>query len=99
MQKQQHSLNQLVDEMDSLRPTYDNLPKHLIGEELQTIWNRLPEQLNERVIKQTTAIENLNHFAAEYNAIIAILRSAADSKLNESSQEPTSRIINRYRCM
>jgi len=87
MQKQQHSLNQLVDEMDSLRPTYDNLPKHLIGEELQTIWNRLPEQLNERVIKQTTAIENLNHFAAEYNAIIAILRSAADSKLNESSQD------------
>ncbi|XP_037729043.1 dystrophin, isoforms A/C/F/G/H isoform X14 [Drosophila subpulchrella] len=87
MQKQQHSLNQLVDEMDSLRPTYDNLPKHLIGEELQTIWNRLPEQLNERVIKQTTAIENLNHFAAEYNAIIAILRSAADSKLNESIQD------------
>ncbi|XP_043946962.1 dystrophin, isoforms A/C/F/G/H isoform X7 [Drosophila biarmipes] len=87
MQKQQHLLNKLVDELDALRPTYDNLPKHLIGEELQTIWNRLPEQLNERVIKQTTAIENLNHFAAEYNAIIAILRSAADSKLNDSSQD------------
>ncbi|KMZ02645.1 uncharacterized protein Dsimw501_GD19294, isoform S [Drosophila simulans] len=84
MQKQQHLLNQLVDEMESLRLTYDNIPKHLIGEELQTTWNRLPEQLNERVIKQTTAIENLNHFAAEYNAIIAMLRSAADSKLNGS---------------
>lgn len=84
MQKQQHFLNQLLDEMESLRLTYDNIPKHLIGEELQTAWNRLPEQLNERVIKQTTAIENLNHFAAEYNAIIAMLRSAADSKLNGS---------------
>uniref|UniRef100_A0A6P4F6K7 Protein detached n=1 Tax=Drosophila rhopaloa TaxID=1041015 RepID=A0A6P4F6K7_DRORH len=82
MQKQQYLLNQLVDEMEALRPTYDNLPKHLIGEELQATWNRIPEQLNERVIKQTTAIENLNHFAAEYNAIIAILRSAADTKLN-----------------
>nr|NP_001036724.1 dystrophin, isoform C [Drosophila melanogaster]AAF55675.2 dystrophin, isoform C [Drosophila melanogaster]AAG17395.1 dystrophin-like protein DYS [Drosophila melanogaster] len=84
MQEQQHFLNQLLDEMESLRLTYDNIPKHLIGEELQTAWNRLPEQLNERVIKQTTAIENLNHFAAEYNAIIAMLRSAADSKLNGS---------------
>ncbi|XP_070072930.1 dystrophin, isoforms A/C/F/G/H isoform X11 [Drosophila takahashii] len=87
MQKQQHSLNQLVDEMDALRPTYDNLPKHVMSEELQGTWNRLPEQLNERVIKQTTAIENLNHFAAEYNAIIAILRSAADSNLDGSSQD------------
>ncbi|XP_043656416.1 dystrophin, isoforms A/C/F/G/H isoform X11 [Drosophila teissieri] len=84
MQKQQHLLNQLVDELESLRLTYDSIPKHLIGEELQTTWNRLPEQLNERVIKQTTAIENLNHFAAEYNAIIAVLRTAADSKLNGS---------------
>ncbi|XP_017060707.1 dystrophin, isoforms A/C/F/G/H isoform X6 [Drosophila ficusphila] len=84
MQKQQYLLNQLLDELETLRPTYDNLPKHLIGEELQTTWNRLPEQLNERVIKQTTAIENLNHFAAEYNSIIAVLRSAADSKLNGS---------------
>ncbi|KQS38776.1 uncharacterized protein Dere_GG23350, isoform F [Drosophila erecta] len=82
MQKQQHLLNQLVDELESLRLTYDNIPRHLIGEELQATWNRLPEQLSERVIKQTTAIENLNHFAAEYNAIIAVLRGAADSKLN-----------------
>ncbi|XP_032305799.1 dystrophin, isoforms A/C/F/G/H isoform X12 [Drosophila ananassae] len=81
MQKQQQLLNQLVDEMESLRPTYDSLPRHALSEELQTTWHRLPEQLNERVIKQTTAIENLNHFAAEYNAIIAVLRSAADKKL------------------
>ncbi|XP_039490404.1 dystrophin, isoforms A/C/F/G/H isoform X15 [Drosophila santomea] len=84
MQKQQHLLNQLVDELESFRLTYDSIPKHLVGEELQATWNRLPEQLNERVIKQTTAIENLNHFAAEYNAIIAVLRTAADSKLNGS---------------
>ncbi|XP_070137506.1 dystrophin, isoforms A/C/F/G/H isoform X12 [Drosophila bipectinata] len=84
MQKQQQLLNQLVDEMESLRPTYDSLPRHTLSEELQTTWRRLPEQLNERVIKQTTAIENLNHFAAEYNAIIAILRSAADKKLDGS---------------
>ncbi|XP_039231143.1 dystrophin, isoforms A/C/F/G/H isoform X14 [Drosophila yakuba] len=84
MQKQQHMLNQLVDELESFRLTYDSIPKHLVGEELQATWNRLPEQLNERVIKQTTAIENLNHFAAEYNAIIAVLRTAADFKLNGS---------------
>ncbi|KAH8315064.1 hypothetical protein KR059_005103, partial [Drosophila kikkawai] len=84
MQKQQYLLNQLLDELESLRPTYDHLPRHLLSEELQATWQRLPEQLNERVIKQTTAIENLNHFTAEYNAIIAILRTASDKKSDGS---------------
>ncbi|XP_017846443.1 dystrophin, isoforms A/C/F/G/H isoform X10 [Drosophila busckii] len=77
MQQQQQLLNQLMDELESLKPSYERLPAHLLSTELQAAWQRLPEQLNERVIKQTTAIENLNHFVAEYNAIIAVLRSAA----------------------
>ncbi|XP_030080851.1 dystrophin, isoforms A/C/F/G/H isoform X11 [Drosophila hydei] len=76
MQQQQQLLNQLVDELESLKSSYDCVPAHMLSEELQAAWQRLPEQLNERVIKQTTAIENLNHFVAEYNSIIAVLRSA-----------------------
>ncbi|XP_020813953.1 dystrophin, isoforms A/C/F/G/H isoform X2 [Drosophila serrata] len=87
MQKQQYLLNQLLDELESLRPTYEHLPRHLLSEELQATWQRLPEQLNERVIKQTTAIENLNHFTAEYNAIIAILRSVSDKKSEGSGSQ------------
>ncbi|XP_017967437.1 dystrophin, isoforms A/C/F/G/H isoform X15 [Drosophila navojoa] len=76
MQQQQQLLNQLVDELETLKSSYESVPAHMISEELQAAWQRLPEQLNERVIKQTTAIENLNHFVAEYNSIIAVLRSA-----------------------
>ncbi|XP_032597632.1 dystrophin, isoforms A/C/F/G/H isoform X2 [Drosophila grimshawi] len=78
MQQQQQLLNQLVDELESLKPSYDRVPDHMLSAELQAAWQRLPEQLSERVIKQTTAIENLNHFVAEYNSIIAVLRSAPD---------------------
>ncbi|KAM8704244.1 hypothetical protein ACLKA7_008788 [Drosophila subpalustris] len=78
MQQQQQLLNQLVDELESLKPIYERLPGHVISTELQAAWQRLPEQLSERVIKQTTAIENLNHFVAEYNSIIAVLSSAPD---------------------
>ncbi|XP_068153853.1 dystrophin, isoforms A/C/F/G/H isoform X4 [Drosophila tropicalis] len=87
MQQQQQLLNQLVDELESLKPTYDRLPSNILSEELQTSWQRLPEQLSERVIKQTTAIENLNHFIAEYNSIISILRTAADSKETSASSQ------------
>ncbi|KRF83659.1 dystrophin, isoforms A/C/F/G/H isoform X13 [Drosophila virilis] len=78
MQQQQQLLNQLVDELESLKPCYERVPAHMLSEELQAAWQRLPEQLSERVIKQTTAIENLNHFVAEYNSIIAVLRSAPE---------------------
>jgi len=78
MQQQQQLLNQLVDELESLKPIYERVPAHLLSTELQAAWQRLPEQLSERVIKQTTAIENLNHFVAEYNSIIAVLSSAPD---------------------
>lgn len=78
MQQQQQLLNQLVDELESLKPCYERVPSHMLSAELQAAWQRLPEQLSERVIKQTTAIENLNHFVAEYNSIIAVLRSAPD---------------------
>lgn len=78
MQQQQQLLNQLVDELESLKPNYERIPAHLLSTEFQATWQRLPEQLSERVIKQTTAIENLNHFVAEYNSIIAVLSSAPD---------------------
>lgn len=78
MQQQQQLLNQLVDELESLKPIYERVPAHLLSTELQAAWQRLPEQLSERVIKQTTAIENLNHFVAEYNSIIAVLSSAPE---------------------
>ncbi|XP_062124970.1 dystrophin, isoforms A/C/F/G/H isoform X11 [Drosophila sulfurigaster albostrigata] len=78
MQQQQQLLNQLVDELESLKPIYERVPAQLLTAELQAAWQRLPEQLSERVIKQTTAIENLNHFVAEYNSIIAVLSSAPE---------------------
>ncbi|XP_051863051.1 dystrophin, isoforms A/C/F/G/H isoform X12 [Drosophila albomicans] len=78
MQQQQQLLNQLVDELESLKPIYEHVPAQLLTAELQAAWQRLPEQLSERVIKQTTAIENLNHFVAEYNSIIAVLSSAPE---------------------
>lgn len=46
----------------------------MLSSEFQEKWLKAQEQINERVIKQTTAIENLNHFSAEYNAIMAVLR-------------------------
>ncbi|XP_034660508.1 dystrophin, isoforms A/C/F/G/H isoform X13 [Drosophila subobscura] len=87
MQSQQQSLNHLVDELETLKSKYERLPRTLLSEDLQATWQRLPEMLNERVIKQTTAIENLNHFTAEYNAIIAVLQTAADGKSGSGTSQ------------
>ncbi|XP_017140997.1 dystrophin, isoforms A/C/F/G/H isoform X9 [Drosophila miranda] len=87
MQHQQQSLNHLVDELENLKTKYERLPRSLLSEDLQATWQRLPEMLNERVIKQTTAIENLNHFTAEYNAIIAVLQTAADGKSGSGTSQ------------
>ncbi|XP_034131909.1 dystrophin, isoforms A/C/F/G/H isoform X20 [Drosophila guanche] len=87
MQSQQQSLNHLVDELESLKSKYERLPRTLLNEDLQATWQRLPEMLNERVIKQTTAIENLNHFTAEYNAIVAVLQTAADGNSGSGTSQ------------
>ncbi|XP_030374141.1 dystrophin, isoforms A/C/F/G/H isoform X17 [Scaptodrosophila lebanonensis] len=88
MQKQQQLLNQLVDELEALKPIYTQVQQRrssALSTELVASWQRLPEQLSERILKQTTAIENLNHFASEYNAIIAVLRTAASEDNNAAT--------------
>ncbi|XP_037944329.1 dystrophin, isoforms A/C/F/G/H-like [Teleopsis dalmanni] len=77
MQAQQKALNNLLDELENLKIDYDFVylrRPDAITTEFAENWAKVPEYLNERIIKQTTAIENLNHFTAEYNAIIVVLR-------------------------
>lgn len=77
MQQQQKLLNSLVDDYESLRADFEyvqNQTGNNLSAQFNQDWCKLPEKLNERVIKQTTAIENLNHFTAEYNSILNILR-------------------------
>ncbi|XP_069963266.1 dystrophin, isoforms A/C/F/G/H isoform X6 [Bactrocera oleae] len=77
MQAQQKQLNELVDELEHLKADYEYVCERrpdAVNTEFAENWAKIPEKLNERVIKQTTAIENLNHFNAEYNAILNVLR-------------------------
>ncbi|XP_023158470.1 dystrophin, isoforms A/C/F/G/H isoform X5 [Ceratitis capitata] len=77
MQQQQKQLNELVDELEKLKADFDHICERrpdAVGTEFAENWAKIPEQLSERVIKQTTAIENLNHFNAEYNDILNVLR-------------------------
>ncbi|XP_039948451.1 dystrophin, isoforms A/C/F/G/H isoform X4 [Bactrocera tryoni] len=76
MQAQQKQLNELVDELEQLKADYEYVCERrpdAVNTEFAENWAKIPEKLNERVIKQTTAIENLNHFNAEYNAILNVL--------------------------
>ncbi|XP_028897149.1 dystrophin, isoforms A/C/F/G/H isoform X6 [Zeugodacus cucurbitae] len=77
MQAQQKQLNELVDELEQLKMDYKYVCERrpdAVNTEFAENWAKIPEKLNERVIKQTTAIENLNHFNAEYNDILTVLR-------------------------
>ncbi|XP_046806097.1 dystrophin, isoforms A/C/F/G/H isoform X5 [Lucilia cuprina] len=77
MQKRLKQLNKINDDLDNLREDYDFIKQRRpdsLSSEFQEKWLKAQEQINERIIKQTTAIENLNHFTAEYNAIMAVLR-------------------------
>ncbi|XP_055852370.1 dystrophin, isoforms A/C/F/G/H isoform X3 [Episyrphus balteatus] len=42
-------------------------------------WLKIPNQLNERIIKQNTFIENLNHFRVEYQTISSMLKELKES--------------------
>ncbi|XP_067614380.1 dystrophin, isoforms A/C/F/G/H isoform X10 [Eurosta solidaginis] len=102
MQQQQKHLNALVEELEILREDYEYVCERrpdVIGTEFVENWAKIPEQLNERVIKQTTAIENLNHFNAEYNDILNVLRKleakfkrddieGAEQSLTQNEQTP-----------
>lgn len=38
------------------------------------LWEKIESAVNERVIKQTAAIENANHFTSEYNSVMEFLK-------------------------
>lgn len=42
-------------------------------EDLCDVWDKLPSNINERIIKQTTAIESLIHFNTEYGSVGDVL--------------------------
>ncbi|XP_036335017.1 dystrophin, isoforms A/C/F/G/H [Rhagoletis pomonella] len=96
MQQQQKQLNALVDELEKLKADYQYVCQRrpdAMGTEFEENWAKIPEQLNERVIKQTTAIENLNHFNAEYNAILNVLRKL-EAKFKRDDAENTEQPLN-----
>ncbi|XP_055532572.1 dystrophin, isoforms A/C/F/G/H isoform X3 [Wyeomyia smithii] len=51
--------------------------------ELITSWFNIPQQLNENIIKQNIAIENLNHFNSEYCSIGQELDNIEEKLKNE----------------
>ncbi|XP_058979268.1 dystrophin, isoforms A/C/F/G/H isoform X5 [Musca domestica] len=85
MQKRLTELNRFHEELETLKPDFDLIKQRRpdsLSSEFQEKWLKAEEQISERIIKQTTAIENLNHFTAEYNAIMAVLRKL-ESNLRE----------------
>ncbi|XP_073838432.1 dystrophin isoform X6 [Musca autumnalis] len=77
MQKRLNELNRFHEELVALKPEFDLIKQRrpdTLSSEFQEKWLKAEEQISERIIKQTTAIENWNHFSAEYNSIMAVLR-------------------------
>lgn len=62
-------LNDLKKRYSSLEENFiyvsDKLSRSSESEDLSEVWEKLPNLINERIIKQTTAIESLNHFKGE----------------------------------
>ncbi|XP_065355052.1 dystrophin, isoforms A/C/F/G/H isoform X8 [Calliphora vicina] len=102
MQKRLKQLNKINDDLDNLREDYEFIKQRrpdTLSSEFQEKWLKAQEQINERIIKQTTAIENLNHFTAEYNAIMAVLRKLEsnlkdDENYNEERKTCTTEAQN-----
>ncbi|TMW54019.1 hypothetical protein DOY81_000887, partial [Sarcophaga bullata] len=102
MQKRLQQLNKINEDVEKLRESYDFIKKRrpdLLTSEFQEKWLKAQDQINERIIKQTTAIENLNHFLAEYNAIMAVLRKLEknlkdDENFSEDSHKVTTEAQN-----
>lgn len=53
----------------------DRISQSSANEDLMDVWAKLPNLLSERILKQTTAIENLNHFNDEYETIVQCLKN------------------------
>ncbi|XP_062714874.1 dystrophin, isoforms A/C/F/G/H isoform X7 [Aedes albopictus] len=50
---------------------------------LATAWSNIPQSLNDNIIKQNIAIENLNHFNSEYADVVNTLDKIEHSLKNE----------------
>ncbi|KAM7360342.1 dystrophin isoform 3-T3 [Cochliomyia hominivorax] len=98
MERRLKQLNKINDDLESLKEDYDFIKQRrpdCLSSEFQEKWLKAQEQINERIIKQNTAIENLNHFTAEYNAIMAVLRKLEshlkdDENFNEEKMRPST---------
>ena len=98
MQRRLQQLNKINEDVENLRESYEFIKKRrpdLLTSEFQEKWLKAQDQINERIIKQTTAIENLNHFLAEYNAIMAVLKKLEnnlkdDENFSEDSHKVTT---------
>lgn len=65
-------MDQNVNMMNELKSQYDDLDENAIrttNKDIIEIWERIPQTLNDKIIKQNTAIENLNHFTNEIQSI------------------------------
>lgn len=79
-------LNAFQSEYTNLHELYefvaDRISQSSGNNDLMDVWSKLPNLLNDRIIKQTTAIENLNHFNSEYDSVAQCLKSI-ECKLNQ----------------
>lgn len=69
--------------------SFDEIYKYVLAnrdsssmEDLKNIWDKVPIFINEKIIKQSTSIENLNHFNTEYENIVKFL-TQIDSSLKK----------------
>lgn len=66
-------MNENLDRLNDIRKSFnDDEFKAMIESEH---YNKTSSILDERIIKQTTAIENLNHFITEYDTVVHFLRN------------------------
>lgn len=79
-------LNDLQTEYKNLHELHefvaDRISQSSANNDLMDVWSKLPNFLNDKIIKQTTAIENLNHFNSEYEMISKCLKTI-DNNLSQ----------------
>lgn len=78
-------MNENLEQLEMLRNRYADLQEIFTyvsdktsqsseSDDLAEVWDKLPYLINERIIKQTTAIESLNHFNGELETISKVLQ-------------------------
>lgn len=72
---------------EQLEEGCDEVLTHISNNEkfsqLVNTWPNIPQILNDNIIKQNIAIENLNHFNVEYDSIIKVMDKIEQSLKNE----------------